>query len=238
MSLNGLVNNRLKQSDNSLKQVSTLADYLLEDVWIRIKRTGIEPVYETETALLSVSTTVEQATSTQITDSDIFLNSVSKELNNKIYDVLGRSPGFIEDIAKAVVKPVKDIVKNALKPIQKAIKSVIDNVHSTIDNAVSFIQGGFDNAAKTITTWVDDGFKAIGEGVTFIQSTVNNLLEGVVNIFDWFILVFQNAFKGLTDGLTHLLSFEVEDVMKLTDTMTKQFTDKQTETLKKQAGMG
>lgn len=236
MSLNGLIDNQIKQSGNSLKQVSEIAGYLVGDALLRIDSMGIEPVYETDFALLSASTMVEQATSTQITDSEIFLNSTTERIREDAHKIVGHSPDIISDIADAIAKPVKDIIDGALKPIQDTIGGIIKSAQSAVDNGVKMIKSGFDNAAKTITTWVDDGFKFIGEGVNFIQKTVNNLLEGVINVFDWAILALQKGFSSLTEGLLSVLSFEVEDVFKLTDQMTKKFTDKQTDELKKQAG--
>ncbi|GAH57447.1 unnamed protein product, partial [marine sediment metagenome] len=83
MSLNGLIGNQIEKSSNSLKQVSKITGYLLQDAQIRFDRTGIEPVYETDLSLLSASTMVEQASAIQITDSEIFLNSTTERLREK-----------------------------------------------------------------------------------------------------------------------------------------------------------
>lgn len=238
MSLNGLIDNQIKQSGKPQKQVSKVADLLIGDALLRIDSLGVEPVYETDFALLSASTMVEQASLTEITDSEIFLNTTTMRIREEAHKIVGHSPDIISDIGDAIVKPVKEIIDAALRPIQDTIKSIINSAQSAIDDGIKKVQSGFKNAAKTITGWVDDGFKFIGEGVDFIKKSVTNILDGIVNIFDSFILIFQKSFAFLVDGLGSLLSFEMEDVLKLNESMSKQFTEKQTEDLKKRAGVG
>lgn len=210
---------------------------MLDGVFITLDKQGLEPLAATELSFQTVGALLKSGSEVSIKDSGIFLNSTTKRIKDYCYNIVGRSPGLLEDIARAITKPIGDLIDSALKPVKDTVGTIVSGVHGIIDNGVSFIQSGFDSAAKTITTFVDNGFKLIGEGVKFIQSTIKVLLDGVATALNFAVLAIQQSFGFLISAAQSLFSFELDDVMKVTDTMTDRMNKKHEDDLKKRAGV-
>ena len=237
MSFRGIISNQIESGNKRLSSIDKTAGYLLEGVFITLDKQGLEPLAATELSFQTVGALLKSGSDVSIKDSGIFLNSTTKRIKDYCYDIVGRSPGLLEDIAKAITKPIGDLIDFALKPVKDTVDGIISGVHGIIDNGVSFIRSGFDSAVKTIASWIDTGFKIIGEGVTFIQSTIKVLLDGVATALNFAVLAIQQSFGFLISAAQTLFSFELDDVMKLTDTMTDRVKKQQEDDLKKRAGI-
>ncbi len=205
MSLNGITENCLRQSGVRLSSLGNLAKELMSNVEICIERQGITPLLSSESSFLSTTAIVEGAIIAETTDAETFLNITTKRIKDLVFETVGRSPGFLDDIAKAIVKPVQDIVETALKPVKDTITAVQTAVKGFIDDGFALVVGGFNTAAKTITTWIGDGFTLIGEGVKFVQGAVDGLLEGVAAGLNAFGLILKQAFSELMKGFEALM---------------------------------
>lgn len=237
MSFNGIVTNQIENSHKRLSSIDKTAGYLLDGVFITLDKQGLEPLAASELSFQSVGALLESGSDVSIKDSNIFLDSTTKRIKDYCFEIVGRSPGLLEDIIKGIQKPVGDLIDFAVKPVQDGADAIIKSVQGIINNGVSYLQSGFDSATKTVTSWIQNGFKIIGEGVNFINSSINALLDGVATAFNFGILAIQQSFGFLISAAQTLFSFEMEDIMKLTDTMTGRVKKQQEDDLKKRAGV-
>lgn len=237
MSFKSIITNQIESGNKRLSSIDETAGYLLEGVFITLDKQGLEPLAATELSFQTVGALLKSGSEVSIKDSSIFLKSTTKRIKDYCYEIVGRSPGLIEDIVRGITKPIGDLIDLAIKPVQETIDGIVTGVQGIIDNGVSFIQTGFDTAVKTVTSFVEGGFDLIGEGVTFIQSTINTLLDGVATALNFAVLVIQKSFGLLVSTAQSLFSFEMDDVMKLTDTMTDRVKKQQEDDLRKRAGV-
>lgn len=233
MSFNGIITTQIESGHKRLSAIGKTAGYLLDGVFITLDKQGLEPLAPAELSFQTVGALLNSGSEVSIKDSNIFLNSTTKRIRDYCHKIVGRSPGLIEDIARAITKPVGDLIDLALKPIKDTVGGIVSGVHGIIDNGVSFIQKGFDSAVNTIASWIDTGFKIIGEGVTFIQSTITVLLDGVATALNFAVLVLQKCFDTLLVGFEALLRITPEAMLNLQNELQRLIEEQQANLVKR-----
>jgi len=238
MPLNSVVESKLLQSGDSLKQVSEVADLLIEDAFIRMEKPQLSPMLTVDALCGSACAITESEVRVSIGNSDGFFNITAKRAKEFVRKIVGASPGIIEDIAKAISKPIDDVIKTIQKEIDAIVKAFQGFVQGGFDWIADAIKVSFNTVGKFIGDSITFAMDKIGEGFNFITTTIDALLKGVADAFDVFTLVIQNAFKVLGDIATGLFTFELEDILSLQNTLVDATAKQQTEDLKKRAGVG
>jgi hypothetical protein len=237
MSLNDVVASKLSKSGKPQKQVFEIAETLIEDAFIRMEKPQLTPLLTTDALCGSACSITESEVRVSIGNSDGFFNVTVKRAKEFVRKIVGASPGLLDDIVKGITKPIQDVFDGITGGIDGLIKEIQGFIEDGMSFMVNLVQRAFSTVGEFVGDSISFAIDKLGEGVNFITGTVNALLAGVAEAFNTFGLIIQSAFKGLGDLAENLFSFELEDILKHSDTLTQTFIDKQTAGLKKRAGV-